>query len=220
MNRRTSSRAGFDYLDPGTAARLDAIGIPGDLAVALAGLEVTLSVVERLHACPLGWDEVRTLVAMPGLRDREDVAALVTLATMGMEFAQIRAWARLGRLDPALRLHLLNVPVATVAAFPLTPERGTESFLRMLQATTNSGIHVDDMLLWHTAGVLTLSPPYLIEARWVPWRSAAVHHLGMRPAALAAAAGLSIEEAVTQWVEGQFDTEGLRMLAALRAGRF
>lgn len=219
MTRRAPTRRrGLNLREPSVAARLDATGIPPGLASSLSALDVGVGVVERLNATNLGWEYVEALTHTRALSTGADVAALVTFANQGLTPTQITEWAQLGELDAGLRLFFKNVSIDTLRAFPMTADHGLQAFLKMLGAVANTGIHVDDLLWWHTAGVVSLSPPHLDDGLWTTWRSVAVNHLGLRPAALAAAAGLSVTEAVEQWQRGEFDHEALLMMAGLRAG--
>jgi hypothetical protein len=219
MTRKTPTRRrGLNLRDPSVTSRLDATGIPADVAATLARMNVGVGVIERLHATPLDWDYVRTLTHTRALTSAEDVAALVTFSNQGLGVEEITQWAQLGDMDAGLRLFLRNVPLDIIRAFPLNADHGLQAVLKMIGSVANTGIHINDMPLWHTAGVISLSPPHLHEDRWTVWRSAAVNYLGMRPAALAAAAGLSVPEAIEQWNTGEFDAEAMRMMAALRSG--
>lgn len=215
---RARPRRRLNLTDPQIAARLDATGIPARLANRFAELDVSVGVIERLALTGLSWDFIEDLSRTSAIETAQDVAALVTFANFGWEEAEVARWARLGALDAGVRLHLKSVPVEVIEAFPLPAEHGLRSLLQMIQSISTTGIHIDDVLLWHTAGVVTLSPPYLVHHEWAKWRSAAVSHLGMRPAALAAAAGLSVTEATEQFLSGEFDTAMLQMLAAMRTG--
>lgn len=208
----------MDLTDPSTAARLDALGLPAHLARTLTGYDVGVGMLERLHATGITWAFVQNLVtSTSALRTGEDVSALVTFLGMAEE-AEVGQWARLGSLDAGLRLHQMSVPWPLAHALAATAGADLSAVLRMLQTTRGTGIHLDDALHWHTAGVLTLSPPYLNQVLWGRWRAAAVHHLGMPVAALAAAAGLTVEEAVQQRHAGELDPDTLRLLAGLRTG--
>lgn len=215
---RRPQNQGMDLNDAGTAARLKEMDVPADLARGLARIGVGLHLVERLHHEEVPWVFVEQLLRTPALQDAKDVAALHSFVRGELGEEDVTEWARMGKLDVAWRLHLKNISLSLLRAFALDPDTGLDAFLRMLQTAQPLGIHLDDMVWWHTAGVLTLTPPYVDPARWGAWRPAAVHHLGMRSAALAAAAGMSVEEAIEQWNRGDFDPAAMKMMAALRSG--
>jgi len=90
----------------------------------------------------------------------------------------------------------------------------------VVRAARRVGLRDEDLLLWHTGGVLSMFEPYLNQRLWPTWRTVAVHQIGMRRAALACAAKVSPKEAVDMVAAGTFSADGLRMLAALNANTF
>lgn len=147
-----------------------------------------------------------------------DVTALATMSGLGLDLDEIEDWLRLGPLEVAVRLTLLSISADRVRQFPLDGRHGSETFLAMLQASKPTGMHLDDLLWWHTGGVLSLDKPYLNKSAWAQWRSVGALQIGMRRAALAAAAGLSPQAAVDAVAAGGVDDNAWRMLAGLRAG--
>ena len=208
---------GLDLSDDLVVARLDAVQVPAVLVLKFVRLGVSVSLVERVAGCGYGWSFVESLTQTRGMTTAEDVAALVTLHGMDTPPGEVSQWAHLGSLDAAVRLLLKMVSLDTVQKFPLDADHGTDSFLRMMQTISTAGIHADDVLWWYAGGVLRLSPPYLVPGVWAAWRSVAATRLGMRRAAVAAAAGFSPREAVAMVEAGEFDMEAVSMLAGLRA---
>lgn len=149
----------------------------------------------------------------------EDVAALASMPGLGLEIEEMGEWVRLGPLQAGVRLTLLGILPDRLRPFPLDGKHGSDAFLKMLQVSVGTGIHKDDLLWWHTAGVLSLSRPYLNQQLWTRWRSVGATAIGLRSAALAAAAGLSPEAAVQAVAAGEVDEAAWRMLASLRAGQ-
>lgn len=179
-------------------------------------LRVPPGVVSKLDACPQGWETFEALVHTRGLIGKEDVSALVSMLLAEVSVADIIAWSHLGGLDPAWRLTLIGTPIATVRRIGLH-ENGLAGYLSMTQAAKRAGMHPDDVHWWHVAGVALLEPPWLNQRLWEPWRACAVHSIGMRNAAIAAAAGLTPDEARDAVAAGNFDVDVLTMLAGLRA---
>lgn len=213
---RPQPRGSLDLRDPAVARRLAATGVPGDVAARMVALDVGVGLIERLHRVGIRWQFVASLMHTHAVTRADDMAGMLNLFDSGLEEAEVAAWARLGSLDAAVRLYSKNVTVEQAARFPLSGPFGLEALLRMFTRAAATQMRQDDYLLWFTGGALTLTAPYVVEAVWAPWRSAAVHHLGMARAALAAGAGLQPEEAVRIWHEGTFNDAALRMLAAMR----
>lgn len=149
----------------------------------------------------------------------EDVAALASMPGLGLEVEEMAEWVRLGPLQAGVRLTLRGILPDRVRQFPLDGTHGSEAFLEVLKKSDGTGMHVDDLLWWHTAGVLSLSKPYLNQSLWARWRSVGATAIGLRRAALAAAAGLSPEAAMQAVAAGEDDEGAWRMLASLRAGQ-
>lgn len=149
----------------------------------------------------------------------KDVAALASLPGLGLEMEEMADWVRLGPIEAGLRLTLRGILPDRLRQFPLDGKHGSDAFLKMLQVTDGTGMHVDDLLWWHTAGVLSLSRPYLNKDLWPRWRSVGATRIGLRRAALAAAAGLSPEAAIAAVAAGEDDETAWRMLASLRVGQ-
>lgn len=193
-------------------------GVPAREAVhrALKKVGVGEPLWERLVAAGPDWERLDYWLTSTAKWGTDDVAALCSLRTMGLDDDEIEDWVLLGPLSVGLRLVLISIAPAQVRKFPLDAKHGSGAFLKMMQASTGTGIHIDDLLWWHTAGVMSLNPPYLHTTLWPQWRSVGATRLGMRRAALAAAAGLSPEVAITMAGNGDFDAESLSMLAALR----
>lgn len=207
--------------DSVTASTLASLGVSDEVASGLAGLGVGIHLVERMHQVGVPWELVRTWLPTRALACAADAAGLTNFVNEGCDDDEITEWARLGGFETAYRLHLLGIAPSFVARFPLTEPNGLKAFLRMVQSITRTGIHVDELVWWHTAGVVSLVPPFLDQELWAQWRSMAVHHLGMRRAALCAAAGLSAHEAVQHSGEdSSFTEDALMMMAALRSGSF
>lgn len=173
----------------------------------------------RLVAVGPDWERLQYWLLSTPKWTPDDVAALCSLHGMGLDEGEIEDWVQLGPLNVGLRLVLISVTPAQVRQFPLDAKHGAAAFLKMMQASKGTGIHIDDLLWWHTAGVMSLNPPYLHKTLWPQWRSVGATRLGMRRAALAAAAGLTPEVAIALASSGEFDAESLSMLAALRTGQ-
>lgn len=186
---------------------------------ALAKVGVGEPLWKRLVAVEPDWERLQHWLTSTAKWGTDDVAALCSLHTMGLDDDEVEDWVLLGPLSVGLRLVLVGISPEQVRRFPLDAKHGSGAFLKMMQASTGTGIHIDDLLWWHTAGVMSLKPPYLHKTLWPQWRSVGATRLGMRRAALAAAAGLSPEVAITLASSGEFDAESLSMLAALRAGQ-
>lgn len=216
--RRAKAKRGWSITDPATVERLDAAGVPASVAAQLSGLDVGIALVERAAEVGLSWQLVERVLQGTGCRSAEDFVGLLNLASDGVDDAEMMRWARLGSLDAAVRLSRKNVSLGVVEAFPLTVEHGLADFLRLVQVAGKSGIRPDDLIWWHAAGVVSLKAPWVNESVWGPWRSVAVSMLGLDRAAVAAAAGLSPDEAARQVQAGTFDLAALRMMAGLRAG--
>ena len=176
------------------------------------------AVWERLCAADVDWQLVVPWLGWPALAEVVDVLALVTLRGHGLSMGEIERWARLGGLDAGLRLSLKGIGPEVVARYPLGSGCGSAEVLRMMQASASTGMHVDDLLWWLTGGVLSLTAPYVSREVWAEWRRIGATQVGMRRAALAAAAGMSPAEAVSAVRQGRFDVNSLTMMAALRAG--
>lgn len=216
--RPGSGPRAFSLTAPSTLERLDAIGCPVDVAVALHGLDIGLVSIERVPGSGIGWGCVsRILTSGTGCRSAEDFLALLNFAYGGEDATGIERWARLGSLDAALRIERKGVGVGIVEAFPRAAHHDLADFLRMLQRTGAQGIHPDTLLWWHSAGVVSMTAPFVDPDSWRVWRSVATTHLGMRRAALCAGAGLSPSEAVEQYSHGTLDEETLKFMAGLRA---
>lgn len=186
---------------PRLSARLKKAGIPSGAVRQLAVASVPATFLEDL-------------LNTHGLTSADDARALLLFMRSEFEQPEILAWARLGSLTEAARLMSKNLTPDVAAAFTLDPERGLKDLVRVVQIANANGMRVDDLALWVSGGVLTLKPPYFNEAVFATWRSTGVHYLGMRRAALACGAGLSVNEAVAMFDEGTFDEDSLRMLAA------
>ncbi len=169
----------------------------------------------RLAAAKLPDGLLDGLLGTPGLATSDDTAGLLVLWQSGLTAEEILTWARLGSLEAAFRLESVGITAAQAAAFPLAGG-GLHSLVRVVQEAAKHGLRADDLPLWLTGGVVSLTPPFVHEARFARWRATAVHHIGMRRAAVACAAGLSPDEATALVHAGTFTEEPLRLLAALR----
>lgn len=149
----------------------------------------------------------------------EDVIALASMPGLGLEVDEMADWVRLGPLQAGVRLTLTGFLPDRLRQFPLDGTHGSEAFLSMWKATKGTGMHIDDLLWWHTAGVLSLNKPYVNQGLWTRWRSVGATRIGLRRAALAAAAGLSPEAAVEAVAAGGDYESAWRMLAGLRTGQ-
>lgn len=191
------------------------LGIPADLAAALTTLGIGLPIATKIARAGIPWPFVHSLLGTPGLRNAEDVSGLIVLWDERSPDV-VLTWSRIGSLTAAYRLDAQGVRPDLARQFPLEPGQPLGDLVRMVQEAHRVGIHVEDLLLWHTGGVLRCTGPFLDEGAFATWRSTAVQHIGMRRAAVACAAGLSPAEAITQVRTGEFDEARLRMLAALR----
>jgi hypothetical protein len=172
---------------------------------------------QRLHAAaPSGL--LDHLAHTRGLRTEQDAHALLVLIRSDLPAAEIVHWSRLGPLHLACRLVNLDQSPQQVARYPLaagTDQPGLAGVLGMLQAARAHGLPVRDAHAWVTGGLLRLDPPHVDAVAFATWRRAAALHLGWTAAALACAAGMTAQEAISQHDAGRLDVAGLRLLAAL-----
>ena len=196
-------------------AKIAATGAPTDVARAFLARgigEPGLTTLARHH---VPWPLVQDILHSPGLQTVLDVSGLIALWDNNPD--EIRDWAQIGSLDAAHRLDALRITPDQARAFPIPEGRTLLHLVLMIQQANHRGLaRTDDLLLWHTAGVLILDAPYIDSERLLPWRQVGVHQIGMHRAAIAAAAGLHPREAVNLVKRGTFDEESLLLLAALR----
>lgn len=210
--RRPVPAPGTDVAAPGDEALADAVCESLRRAGASAGA------VARLARSWTEWALLEQWVALRARWSDADVGALMALIGVCAETSEVEDWIRLGPIEAGLRLALKNVYPEQVQAFRLDASHTSANYLEMLKTTRTTGIHRDDLLLWHAAGVVSLDPPYLNQSLWRAWRAVGTTRIGMRTAALAAAAGLTPTGAVQAVETGQADEQAWRMLAGLRAG--
>jgi hypothetical protein len=179
---------------------------------------VGTAALNRLRGSWTDWDVLAEWLPTRTTWTDSDVAALAVLPGLGLDLSEIEDWLRLGPLEVAVRLTLRSISASRVRQFPLDGRHGSETFLAMWKATQSTGMHLDDLVWWHTGGVLSLDKPYVNKDLWAQWRSVGATRIGLRRAALAAAAGLSPQAAVEAVAAGRDDENAWRMLAGLRAG--
>jgi hypothetical protein len=193
---------GLTPYGPALTAALDAAGVPSVVSARLARHGFTR-------------DFIASVVLTPGLRSPEDADALILLSRSGLDEDEMLAWARAGSLEAAFRLFSSGVSLASVRAFPLR-QAPLKNLIRLHQVARDHGVLPDAILDWVTGGVMSVNPPHIDEDAYAMWRQTGVHHLGMRRAALACAAGLTPSEAVALADAGTIDDAALRLLAGLR----
>lgn len=162
--------------------------------------------------------ELRTKVNLAGIPTAADLAALDDLQRTGMPDAEIIGWASLGPLSIARQLDNANFRLRLAQQFPPQPDL-LKHLAASLNRVTSLGMHYEDLIHWHTSGVYLLKPPYVNTALWNRWRSAGIKTLGMRNAAVAAAAGITPEEAAIMLRDGTWNTTTMKLMAALRLAR-
>lgn len=177
------------------------IDISDAMRTRLATAAVSLNFVERLAQD-----------GSLGITTERDLQSLITMKELGCDEQEISWWARLGTLTDA----------AVLCGEGLTPDRVAGlgdliSVRDMLTKCKGVGIHPDDLKLWHVAGVLDSAPPFLKQDMWRPWRRV-VASIGARKAAIAAAAGLTPEAAITAYTSSDLDEGPIVFMANLRAG--
>lgn len=157
-------------------------------------------------------------VSTGSTRTPKDRAALSTLIANGVPEEEIVKWSYMGPLSEVVRLDNVNFPLEVAQKFP--PHKDLLKTLANSLGTIKSrGIDVHHLANWHLAEVYQLRPQYVIESRWQPWRAVAIDTLGFKAASLAAAAGLSPNEARTMAANGEWNEDTLEVMAALRSSR-
>jgi hypothetical protein len=195
--------------------RRAAIGVPDTVVNRLAARNIGLLALEKIARAGIPWTFIESLLDTPGLMTPDDVRGLITLWD-GQSEDIICDWARVGSLEAAYRLDAQGFSLDLARTFPLAPDQSMTALVRMVQEARKRGMRPEDLLLWHTGGILSTREPWIDDTKFAAWRATGVRQIGMRRAALACAAGLKPTEAVEQVWAGTFDEPRLRLLAALR----
>ncbi|MGV8910257.1 MAG: hypothetical protein ACOH1Y_14845 [Propionicimonas sp.] len=155
------------------------------------------------------------LAKAPAFRGVKDVDGLLTLRNQGIPEADIIAWSRWGSLEPAWRLSSLGVTAAQAGPTIMRSGGTTGGYLRVVQAALALGVQPEDVSFWVSAGVFSLTGEPVDAVLFARWRSFAVTWVGMRQAALVAAAGITIHEAIGMRERGEFDGAVVAIMAQL-----
>lgn len=139
------------------------------------------------------------------------------LVDSGISDRDIDRWTQLGDLRNAVPLVNINVNVRIVEQFDLYPDL-LPNICHTINSAFAAGMSADHLPWWYAAHIYR---PKMVKhpinlPQWKHWRRVGTTQIGMRRAALAAAAGIPAKDAIKLIQENQWDDNTIETMAAIR----